>query len=80
MSSAAVVTGALRLKNIRIYECEGRIEIGLADHSFLFNYLFIYLFIYFKMSFQKFCLICFFTSHQQSFSYIGTSLPGLNQY
>ena len=26
------------------------------------------------------CLILFFTSHQQSFSYIGTGLPGLNQY
>ena len=26
------------------------------------------------------CLIWFFTSHQQSFSYIGTVLPGLNQY
>ena len=26
------------------------------------------------------CLIWFFTSHQQSFSYIGTGLPGLNQY
>ena len=26
------------------------------------------------------CLIWFLTSHQQSFSYIGTGLPGLNQY
>ena len=26
------------------------------------------------------CLIWFFTSNQQSFSYIGTGLPGLNQY
>ena len=26
------------------------------------------------------CLIWFFTSHQQSFSYTGTGLPGLNQY
>ena len=26
------------------------------------------------------CLFWFFTSHQQSFSYIGTGLPGLNQY
>ena len=26
-----------------------------------------------------FCLIWFFTSHQQSFSYVGTGLPGLNQ-
>ena len=26
------------------------------------------------------CLISFFTSHQQSFSYVGTGLPGLNQY
>ena len=26
------------------------------------------------------CLIQFFTSHQQSFSLIGTGLPGLNQY
>ena len=26
------------------------------------------------------CLILFFTSHQQSFRYIGTGLPGLNQY
>ena len=25
-------------------------------------------------------LIWFFTSHQQSFSYVGTGLPGLNQY
>ena len=25
------------------------------------------------------CLILFFTSHQQSFSYKGTGLPGLNQ-
>ena len=24
------------------------------------------------------CLVLFFTSHQQSFSYIGTCLPGLN--
>ena len=27
-----------------------------------------------------FCLIRFFTSHQQSFSHIGTGLPWLNQY
>ena len=27
-----------------------------------------------------FLLIWFFTSHQQSFSYIGTSVPGFNQY
>ena len=27
-----------------------------------------------------FCLIWFFTSHQQSFSYVGTGLPRLNQY
>ena len=26
------------------------------------------------------CLIWFFTSHQQSFSYVGTGLPVLNQY
>ena len=26
------------------------------------------------------CLILFFISHQQSFSNVGTSLPGLNQY
>ena len=26
------------------------------------------------------CLIWFFTSHQQSLSYTGTGLPGLNQY
>ena len=26
------------------------------------------------------CLIWFFTSHQQSFSFKGTGLPGLNQY
>ena len=26
------------------------------------------------------CLIWFFTSHQQSLSYKGTGLPGLNQY
>ena len=26
------------------------------------------------------CLISFFTSHQQSFGYKGTGLPGLNQY
>ena len=26
------------------------------------------------------CLIWFFTSHQQSFSYVGTGLPGWNQY
>ena len=30
--------------------------------------------------FEMFCLIWFFTSHQQSFSYIGMGLPGLNQY
>ena len=24
--------------------------------------------------------VCFFTSHQQSFSYVGTGLPGLNQH
>ena len=29
---------------------------------------------------HKFCLIWFFTSHQQSFSYKGTDLPGSNQY
>ena len=28
----------------------------------------------------KVCLIWFFTSHQQSFSYKVTGLPGLNQY
>ena len=28
----------------------------------------------------SFCLIWFFTSHQQSFSYKGMGLPGLNQY
>ena len=27
-----------------------------------------------------YCLIWFFTSHQQSFSWAGTGLPGLNQY
>ena len=27
-----------------------------------------------------FCLIWFFRSHQQSFGYKGTGLPGLNQY
>ena len=27
-----------------------------------------------------FCLIWVFTSHQQSFSYKGTGLPGLNKY
>ena len=27
-----------------------------------------------------FCLILFFMAHQQSFSYVGTGLPGLNQY
>ena len=26
------------------------------------------------------CLILFFTSHQQSFSYVGMGLPRLNQY
>ena len=26
------------------------------------------------------CLIWFYTSHPQSFSYVGTGLPGLNQY
>ena len=26
------------------------------------------------------CLSLFFTSHQKSFSYVGTGLPGLNQY
>ena len=26
-----------------------------------------------------FCLICFFTSHKHSFSYVGTGLPGLKQ-
>ena len=30
--------------------------------------------------FLCFCLICFLTSHQQSFSYKGTGLPLLNQY
>ena len=29
---------------------------------------------------ERFVLFDSFTSHQQSFSYIGTSLPGLNQY
>ena len=29
---------------------------------------------------DMFCLILFFTSHQQSFSYKGTGLPGLNKY
>ena len=29
---------------------------------------------------SMYCLIWFFTSHQQSFSYIGTGLPGSNQY
>ena len=34
------------------------------------------------LTFMKilFCSICFFTSHQQSFSNIGTGLPRLNQY
>ena len=27
-----------------------------------------------------FCFIWFFTFHQQSFSYLWTGLPGLNQY
>ena len=29
---------------------------------------------------KHFCLTWFFTSHQQSFSYVGMGLPGLNQY
>ena len=29
---------------------------------------------------QNFCLILFFTSHQESFSYGGTGLPGFNHY
>ena len=33
-----------------------------------------------KISYMIFCLIWFFTSHQQSFSFIGMGLPGLNQY
>ena len=28
----------------------------------------------------QFCFMWFSTSHQQSFSYVGTDLPGLNQY
>ena len=39
----------------------------------------IFLFFY-SISIMFVCLICFFTSHQQSFSYKGTGLPGLNQY
>ena len=38
----------------------------------------------FLVAFCFYCLfvslILFFTSHQQSFSYKGTGLPGLNQY
>ena len=30
--------------------------------------------------YDLFDFIYFFTSHQQSFSYVGTGLPGLNQY
>ena len=30
--------------------------------------------------FVLFCLIRNFTYHQQSYSYVGTGLPGLNQY
>ena len=29
---------------------------------------------------QSFCLIWFFTSNQQSSSYVGMGIPGLNQY
>ena len=37
----------------------------------MFKYLFFFLLV---------CLCWFFTSHQQSFSYVRTSLPGLNKY
>ena len=33
-----------------------------------------------EISYNYVCLIWFFTSHQQSFSWTGTGLPGLNQY
>ena len=36
--------------------------------------------IYYKGGNCFVCLFWFFTSHQQSFSYVGTDLPGLNQY
>ena len=42
-------------------------------HSILILFVKIYVF-------QDFCLIWFFTFHQQSFSYIKTGFPGLNQY
>ena len=55
------------------YEMDYVIE-GSITSSYLFCYL---------QGHRKFlfvCLIWIFTSHQQSFSYIGAGLPGLNQY
>ena len=34
----------------------------------------------YSYQYECFCLIWLFTSHQQSFSYVGTGLPGLNQH
>ena len=49
-----------------------------------FHYTFIHIYQTIQCStsgwFVCFCLILFFTSHHQSFSYRGTGLPGLNQY
>ena len=62
---------------------------SLVDSHFLYFICFTYseLSIHIRILKQKLlrlkymiCLIWFFTSHQQSFSYIGTGILGLNQY
>ena len=50
------------------------LAVGLYDrYQNLMNW-FMYIIVFFV------CLIWVFTSHRQSFSYVGTGLPGLNQY
>ena len=67
-----------------IFLCEQfyRFHIALdPSNCTMGNYSCIYLYMNSLKGFTlHYCLIWFFTSHQQSSSYIGTGIPGLDQY
>ena len=50
-----------------------RVMDNAVKHIYMYTY-------HIKDDYLFVCLIWFFTSHQQSFSYTGMGLPGLNQY
>ena len=63
----------IRIFHQEIFKCSKKKQIGIKysikPNPFLANIVVVY-----------FVLFVFFMSHQQSFSYVGTGLSGLNQY